>query len=130
MNTTRLIAAIALLVFANVAQADDPDCAKGQNFVLVAFADEEIAVSTAAKALTTATYNPSGATNASMALITVDLADVRMRFSGSAATTDAGHVVADGSSVKVCTAELPLVSMIRDGGTDAEVTVTYWRAPI
>ena len=123
----RLVALLLLALGAASVYADD--C--GINVPLTAFADEEITVSTSAKGLTQATYAPDlaggGGGNAVMALITLSGANLRMRFTGAAATTDLGNVVIANSSVLVCQADLPHVSMIRDDSTDVEVTVTYFR---
>jgi len=129
MNTTRLIAAIALLAFANVAQADDPDCNPGSDAVLQSFASEEITVSTTAKILTAATYAPTGAQRASLAFMTISGAAARARFDGIAPTTEVGHVIADGSGIKVCTVDIAKFQIIRDDAVDVELSVTYYRPP-
>lgn len=101
---------------------------------LVAFASEEITVSTTAVGLTENTYAPDNAsgrpwqTDARRAFITIAGAAMRYLMDGTTATTDLGHVLADGGSLTVNGIDnIRNFSAIRDAATDVEMTVTYSR---
>ena len=69
---------------------------------------------------------PDGAT---LAIVTVEDADIRWRVDGTAATATVGHLLAEGSSMVVCgRSSMRNFSAIRDDATDAIVTITYYTA--
>ena len=102
---------------------------KGMRTVLVAFAFEEITVSTTVKILTRATWKPTDGTGAVMAFITFADAAARFNVDGSVPSTTSGHIAADASSLKICTDSIGKFQVIRDDGTDVEMSVSYYRYP-
>lgn len=83
---------------------------------------EKITVSSTAVGLTTAK-----ATGKVGFFLTVEAADIRYRLDGTDPDTDTGHLLLDGGSLQVIEQGAPLLlSMIRDGATDATVQVTYF----
>jgi ribose 5-phosphate isomerase len=59
--------------------------------------------------------------------ITVEDADIRYRIDGSDATATDGHVIKDGGSLYIAEIySMQNLSMIRAGGSDAIIQVTYY----
>lgn len=100
------------------------DCT-GPNALAVPYAQESKTVSTSAVTLTAATYNPTDGPKPIEALITVGAADVRVWFTGTAPTDTVGHIFVAGQSFTICAATIPRFQAIRDGGSDAILSVTY-----
>lgn len=85
---------------------------------------EIITVSSSAVSIADATLRFNGQ-QANTCFFTVRDAAVRMRYDGLAPTTLVGHVFPASASFPIVgAAELRQIKMIRDDGTDAEVTVT------
>ena len=94
----------------------------------IAFASEELTVSTAVITLTAAKYKPSGQTPASKAYITVGVAPIRFWYDGTAPTTDAGHIAKVDTVIEIEAIEdIENFKVIRDGTVDAKISVTYER---
>jgi len=126
----RILAVLGLFtLFASPVRADDPSCNPTSSSVLVAFAFEEITVSTTVKILTRATWKPTDGTGAVMAFITFADAAARFNVDGSVPSTTSGHIAADASSLKICTDSIGKFQVIRDDGTDVEMSVSYYRYP-
>jgi|SRR6185503_19569010 len=99
----------------------------GINVPLKAFAFESVTVSTVAKALTTATYAPTGQTAASVAIVQVEAQPVRWSVA-STPTAAIGHAAVDTNVIKLCgIADITAFLAIRSGGTDSTLRVTYFR---
>lgn len=86
---------------------------------------ESVTVSTAAKALTAATYG-----DAKHALITVDANPIRYRLDGTAPTTTEGHLVLASATATMTielksTDQIKRFQAIRQGSADAILKVTY-----
>ena len=98
-----------------------------------AFAHETLTVSNTVKALTAATYEPTGELSLQVkpraVLITVHAQPIRYTFNGTnpvAATT--GHYAAAGVEIFVSGYQnIKNFKAIRDGGTDASIGVTYFK---
>lgn len=96
-----------------------------------AYAHETLAVSTAVKSLTAATYEPTDflPTRCRGALITVHAQPLRYTLNGTdpvAATT--GHYAAVGAEIFVKGYQnVKNFKAIRDGGVDSQIGVTYFR---
>jgi hypothetical protein len=81
---------------------------------------ETITVSTVAKTLDTTKIGVGF-------FLTVEGADIRYRFDGTAPTASVGHLLLDGGSIQmVNTGNTADFQMIRDAGVDATVTVTHY----
>ena len=90
-----------------------------------AFAYEVFTVSTTALILTAATYAP-GDRKAQTAYITVESNGVNFTYEGTTPTSSVGHNVAAGGSVTISGYKnIQNFKMIRSGGADATVKVTY-----
>lgn len=124
----RKLFALILILAAMLPPAPAParadDCT-GTGGLAVPYAQESVTVSTAAVILTAATYNPTDGPKPIEALITVGAADVRVWFTGTAPTDTVGHIFASGQSFTICAATIPRFQAIRDGGSDAVLSVTY-----
>ena len=82
---------------------------------------EALTVSSTSLGFTAATYG-----NADYAHVYVDIADVRMRLDGSAATTSNGIPLRVGDEVLLeGRDELTRARFIRDGGTDATIVAHF-----
>lgn len=127
MNRRFMVALVALAVcFGSApAGAQSPTVCTAGN--VVPFAGETVAVSTNAIGLTRATYAPGNGVNpATVALISVQAADVRIWLDGTAPTDSVGIIVSAGQSLYVCGTVLGTFKAIRDGSTDAELAVQYF----
>lgn len=82
---------------------------------------ESLTVGSTSVGFTAATYGQSN-----FAHVTVEVADVRMNLNGAAATTTNGIPLRPGDEVILeSTDEVSRARFIRDGGTDATVTVQF-----
>lgn len=96
-----------------------------------AYAHETLAVSTAVKTLTAGTFEPTDflPVRCRGALITVHAQPLRYTLDGTspvAATT--GHVAASGAEIFIKGYHnVKNFKAIRDGGTDSQIGVTYFR---
>lgn len=89
----------------------------GQSLDTVGF--ESLMVSTSAVGLT-AVGSPT------TAIITITGGDIRFRSDGNDPTTLIGHVVFDGGAITLSSAEdIASFRVIRDGGTDATLSISY-----
>lgn len=99
---------------------------------------EAITVSTAAVALTTATYQVSvdnggskDRVTAKLATITVETDSIRVRFDGTAPTSTNGHLFQAGDVIElVSMTQVKNFKAIRSSAAvgDAKLMVTYWGA--
>ena len=81
--------------------------------------------------VTTAEKNLTPTADASLAVLTVEAADIRWRVDGTAATASVGHLLAAGSSMVICGEQsLARFSAFLDTGAaaDAVISVTYYKA--
>lgn len=93
------------------------------------FAFESVTVSTVSIGFTSATYAPSGAQPADLAVVSTETAGIRYRTDGSAPTAAIGHAMASDSEFVVCgRAAIVNFRGIRSGGSDATIRVTFFRA--
>ena len=96
---------------------------------LTCFAAEKITISDSALGLTAATYNVAGENVCKAAIITVDAQPIRVTLDGS--TTPAASVGhgfdADDIIFISGQGNLANFSAIREGGTDADIQVSYLR---
>jgi hypothetical protein len=111
-----------------------PTFAQQSDRVYVAFDDEALAVSTAAVGFTQATIEPSGsAYRAELASFRVECAStspcpVRLRYTGSAATSALGYELDDGDSRTLKGWDnIDNASWIRSGSNDAVIDVIFHR---
>ena len=94
-----------------------------------AFADEQITVAAASVGLTAATFAPAtgDVKPAEYALLTSETADIRYRFTGSAADAT-GHLLTAGGVLEIRGQNnIKNFRMIRNVGVSAVVTVSYAR---
>jgi len=109
-------------LLAALVAGESVDGKPAQGSPLSAFADETITVSTTAVGFTQATYADAKAAS----MVTAG-GPIRIRLSGSLPTSTIGYEAADGSSVDVEGAgDIANFRMIRSGGADVTVFVTYW----
>lgn len=119
----KLLLAVLLLF---PAAAHGVECA-GITVPLKAFAFESVTVSTVAKALTAATYAPTGEVAAAIALVQVEAQPLRWSVA-STPTAAIGHAAVDTNVIRLCGgADIAAFLAIRSGGTDSVLRVTYFR---
>lgn len=97
---------------------------------LDAFAYEALTISSTAVALTAATYAPSGAREALVALITVEANTIRYRQDGTAPTATEGHQRISGNESVVLIygrQNIRNFRAIRQDVADATIRITYFR---
>jgi|SRR5581483_7457631 len=93
-----------------------------------AFGYETLTVSTTALGPTSSVYAPSGQTPASVALIAVSAQGVNLRYDGGDPTATIGIPLAAGATFLVLgVANVAQIRLIRNGGADATVHLTYER---
>lgn len=125
MRRLALAAIVLLAMFTGPALAAPGNCTNAPS--LVAFAFEEISVSSTAIGFTAATAFPDGRKGADMAVVTIEDDAIRYRDDGLAPTATVGHPAAVNTSLTVCgAASLKRFLAIRQT-TDADINVTYYR---
>ena len=117
----RLLAALALALAPGLAHAQGTtlNCT-GTNSSLSPLGVAQLTVSSSALALPTV---PSGAV---VAVIAVEGSGVRYRDDGTAPTITIGMPLDPGAVIAVCLRSLFRVQFIRSGGTDGNLTVSYY----
>ena len=92
------------------------------------FAYESITVSTSAVGPTEATYAPADESPATAVIISVETNGIRFRYDGGEPTSSIGHALASGATYELPGAvNVSQLRMIRSGGADATVHLTYER---
>lgn len=92
----------------------------------VAFDDEPITVAATAIGVTAATAKLGETDAATRAVFTVETAQIRYRYDGTAATASVGHIAEAGEAFVIeGTGNIDNLSMIRTGATSATVHATY-----
>lgn len=94
------------------------------------FAHEALTIDNTAGgiALTAATYAPAGAPGAVRAVLTLETAQIRWTYDGTAPTTTVGHLMETGEKVALTGAEtIARFRAIRTGGTSGVLHITYER---
>lgn len=90
-----------------------------------AFAHEKITVSNSAVSLTTATYTTDGE-KAKRAIITVESAQLRYRYDGTAPTSSVGHLLNPFDVITILGSDnITNFKAIRAGSTDAAISCSY-----
>lgn len=96
----------------------------------IASVSEKLTVSTAVKTLTAANYGDTSGKKspACAAIISVDSQPIRFTLDGTTPDSNTGHG-ADANDIIVLSsiAQIEKLKMIREGGSDAVVQVTYLR---
>lgn len=95
-----------------------------------AFNFEQVTVAATSIGLTAATYAPGGgsANSALQALVTLETAEVRYRYDGTAPTAAVGHILSPGQAILLT--GLPTITnfrAIRTGGSSGLISVSYER---
>jgi hypothetical protein len=90
---------------------------------LVPHGYEDITVANTAKTLTAATYGAS-----QKAFMTLETAQIRVRFDGTAPTTTVGHLVEVGDTIILdAGSQLSQFQAIRTGATSGVLRVSYFK---
>lgn len=92
------------------------------------FAHESVTIADTAggTALTSATYNPDGEPGAVRAVLTLEAAQIRWTYDGTAPTTTVGHLMETGEKIALDGAEtIRQFRAIRTGATSGVLHVTY-----
>lgn len=93
-----------------------------------AFAYESVTVAAAAVGLTSATFQPGGATPARRAVLTLETAQIRYRYDGINPTATEGHLLEVGDVLTLSgIPNLLQFRAIRTGATSGTLKVTYER---
>jgi len=96
----------------------------------IGFDHEVLVISNAVKTLTESVYAPSGGeARAERALVTVEGADIRYKYSGgSDPTSSIGHLLTDGNFIVLeGINQIQMFKCIRAASTDATIQVTVER---
>lgn len=119
MNTiTALILAGTLLLSSSVKSEASPCAGLTQPLHVIA-GFEALTVSTTAVNLTV----PS---RSEMAIIAIEVADIRYRDDNTAPTATVGVLIRDGGTILVCGDSLTRIQLIRDASVDATAHVSYY----
>lgn len=128
----RLVAAVLLVAALLAVPAPSPAAGytcPGLASSAIAYAFEQITVSTTAIAFTVATYTAGGQAPV-MAVVSLNATNgIRWRADGTNPTATVGMLVAGGSTIVVCEGAIGNWRAIREGGADAVANVTYFRRP-
>lgn len=127
---TLVLAALATVALLMMQPDTKASICQGFSFPPQPFAFETLTVSTVALPFTSATYAPTGQLRASVARFTVEAQPIRYREDGAADPTAAvGHLVAAAAPpTEICgTIAVANTKLIRQGGVDASVMVTFLR---
>jgi len=95
---------------------------------LIAFAKEELTISTTVKTLTSSVYQPANQAPAEEAVLTSEDGDLRYWMDSSDPTSSSGHLLTPGLWTTIRGLKnISQLKMIRAGTTDAKIQVTYFR---
>lgn len=83
---------------------------------------ESVTVANSSVGLTSATYS-----NAQVAVMTLETAQIRVRFDGTAPTTSEGHLIEVGDVITLnAGSQMALFHAIRTGATSGVLKITYY----
>ena len=95
---------------------------------LTAFAYEDVTVATVSIGFTEATYSPATFGKAHRAYCTVETAQIRFTYNGTAPTTTLGHIAEVGDVIDISgTDNVAAFRAIRTGATSGTLRVTFER---
>lgn len=100
----------------------------GEDGDTAGFGYETLTVSTTALGGTAAVYAPADEDPATVAVISVESNGIRFRYDGGTPTSAIGHALSSGATYELLGADnIANLRMIRSGGADATVHLTYER---
>jgi hypothetical protein len=126
MKRALFLVPLLMLCAGDSGQAAVGGCTNSPTLAPMGF--EQVTVSTDSIGFTAATYAPTGAVPADMAVVVVESAAIRYRDDGPAPTSTVGVPIAAAGAITVCgTKPIRSIRFIRSGGSDATLSVSYYR---